>query len=70
MSETEQLRQQVEVLRAHLSDDLYERLAIQHGWGHEPNNPQGVWCCDEHREAFYRGDLYGGTVATKETTDG
>lgn len=20
---------------------------------HEPDNPQGVWCCDSHRDAYY-----------------
>ena len=50
---------QIEVLRQYLSDDLLLRLSIEHEWGHEPNNPQGVWCCDEHREAFHNGRLYG-----------
>lgn len=22
---------------------------------HEPDNPQGVWCCDDHRRAYFNG---------------
>jgi hypothetical protein len=49
------------------SDGSRTRIAVrtpagnlQHGWrtpparnDHEPDNPQGVWCCDTHRDEFY-----------------
>ncbi len=52
-ADNERLRVENEVLRSYLSDELLRRLAVQHGWPHEPDNSLGRWCCDEHRDAFY-----------------
>lgn len=31
---------------------LYERQWPLDVADHEPDNPQGVWCCDSHRDAY------------------
>lgn len=58
ISDLENIAKEIEVLRSHLSDDLLQRLAVEHGWPHPPDNPLGKWCCTEHQEAFHRGDLF------------
>lgn len=46
------------ILEQYLNEDLLTRLAVEHGWPHEPNNPLGRWCCSEHETAHRNGTLY------------